>query len=405
MGFELVKLLNGVAELAGIQSELTRQNSILEVISANARASALRDFAAVAHIVRNGDAAGTFDIGDQLITTYTGVDNTEYTMPWDIVHFGNVELEDGETIPGMCIQSHYATVEAVQFDNYEAFCSFENGLAPGTYNITFQAAYGPIGAGESLTFTTTQAIPAGGLIGGIHDATQSGTTVSGLRIYTYASQLSTTPIETLTPTIGTSGTNLGTVKTNEVNSGMNSAGRVAYGSNDYLNSAQRQWLNSEAAAEHWWEPKDGYQMAPSNLNTINGFLHGLPSDFKAAIKPVKIQVAANTVDMGGVTQVMYDKVFLPSLQQLYIVPQTSDVEGEYWEYWKRVTGATAPQARERTYPRRITYGLDNKQPQIVRLRSANRGYTTSAWYVLTSGYVYYSHARYAYRAAPACWIC
>jgi len=38
------------------------------------------------------------------------------------------------------------------------------------------------------------------------------------------------------------------------------------------------------------------------------------------------------------------------------------------------------------------------------LRSANRGYANSAWYVYTSGYVYNGYAYYASRGCPACKI-
>lgn len=45
----------------------------------------------------------------------------KYEAVGDIVHFGNVTLKDGEEVPGMFIQWHYATPFGVQFDNNEAF--------------------------------------------------------------------------------------------------------------------------------------------------------------------------------------------------------------------------------------------------------------------------------------------
>ena len=112
--FQIVKL-DESADLAGIHSELISLNGNLEIMNANNRAQVMEDFAAVAHIVRKGDAEKVFDIGDQLITEYTSTAGTKYAMPWDIVHIGPATLEDGEVVPGLWIQSHYATIEEILF--------------------------------------------------------------------------------------------------------------------------------------------------------------------------------------------------------------------------------------------------------------------------------------------------
>ena len=70
----------------------------------------------IAEIVGAGLAKNYFKIGDQIVAKYTAKDGTVYDMPFDVVHFDDVELEDGSVVPGMFIQSHYATLEAVQFD-------------------------------------------------------------------------------------------------------------------------------------------------------------------------------------------------------------------------------------------------------------------------------------------------
>ena len=73
----------------------------------------------IAEIVRSGNAEKVFRIGDQITTIYTNTDGNQYNMPWDVVAFREVELEDGSKVPGMIIQSHYATVEDIQFDAKE----------------------------------------------------------------------------------------------------------------------------------------------------------------------------------------------------------------------------------------------------------------------------------------------
>lgn len=80
-------------------------------------------YAEIADIVRRGKAESVFKIGDQIITTYTDTDGNQYEMPWDIVAFREVELEDESKVPGMVIQSHYATVESIQFDAAESSSS------------------------------------------------------------------------------------------------------------------------------------------------------------------------------------------------------------------------------------------------------------------------------------------
>lgn len=75
----------------------------------------------IAIIVRAGRAEEKFKIGDQIVTTYTATNGTQYEMPFDVVAFREIELENGNKVPGMIIQSHYATVESMQFDAKEPY--------------------------------------------------------------------------------------------------------------------------------------------------------------------------------------------------------------------------------------------------------------------------------------------
>lgn len=83
-------------------------------------------YSQIANIVRIGKAEQYFKIGDQILTTYTDTDGNQYVMPWDVVAFRTVELENGSKVPGMIIQSHYATVEDLQFDAPEPSSSDVN---------------------------------------------------------------------------------------------------------------------------------------------------------------------------------------------------------------------------------------------------------------------------------------
>ena len=105
------------------------------------------------------------------------------------------------------------------------------------------------------------------------------------------------------------------------------------------------------------------------------------------------------------SDITYDKVFLPSLEQMYAKPQVAG-EGNVHEYWKRVAGTSAPIEWYKPYPPYIHYGADNNTSACSgRLRSASHGYSFNTWYVYASGYVGYNGASSSNRFAPLVAIC
>lgn len=76
------------------------------------------------------------------------------------------------------------------------------------------------------------------------------------------------------------------------------------------------------------------------------------------------------------------------------------------EYDKRASGMAEKMQQYKTYPQIRTFAIENHtSPQTVRLRSAPRGTSTSTWYVNSGGYVGDNYASWAFRCAPACWLC
>lgn len=195
---------------------------------------------------------------------------------------------------------------------------------------------------------------------------------------------------------------------------MNNLQRAAYGYNRWSQSAIRQWLNSDADVGEWWTPQNVFDRPPQQLATLRGFMAGLPSDFKAVLAPVKVTTALNTVTDSdiGTSEDTYDTFFLPSLEQEYIVPQLSNVEGAYWPYWKERLGLSEPQATGSAgaNANHIRYAIESHtSAQNVTLRSAYRGFGCYRWYLSTTGYAYsygygYGLAATALRPAPACVI-
>lgn len=367
----------------------------------------------IGEIVRKGLAEDIFSIGDQLVVTWKDTaGNKEYQVPMDIVHFGDVELSDGEVVPGMFLQWHYCTPFGVQFDQNEALLYCENGLPIGTYYFTCGNSWGNnIVNGKSYTFTTTVEVPSDGQIQiGLANSEVGSCpdqNPSNWRIRTYASNTETTPLEILALTEGANGTNLGTwsSSTKYGADGLNNMQRSSYGYNRWSQSALRQYLNSGADKGKWWTPKNIHDRPPVELTTKDGFMKGFSEEFLAQLKPIKLATALNTVSDSviGAEEDTFDTFFLATKTNENLKEQYK--EGDVWEYWNRATNGVKPNDYE-TGSAPITYGIDNKlNPQTVWLRSASRGYASNTWRVNSSGSVHYYYATTSYRFAPACVIC
>ena len=387
-------------------SIMRRQLAVMELQAADKMAELTTNLAEIHELVRSGVAQELLDYGDRVNVAWKDTEaNQEHVAPHNVVHFGDVELEDGEIIPGMFLQWHYCTPYGIPFDTPEALYYASAELPAGTYNFTIETTWSKALAG-TYQFTLTQAIPAGGQVGPI--AQIADKEPSTWTVTTYTGPTDTTGIETVAVTSGSAGTSLGTLKP-AGDGNMNSIHRVGYGYNRWSQSAIRQWLNSAAGPGAWWTPQNNWDRPPAEAATKSGFLAGYGEDFLACIKPVKVVTALNTVtDSGdGTTETTFDKIFLPSLQQIYTEPQLADVEGDAWEYWKRALGLTAySQHNPAVYEVYKTYAINAKtSAQTCRLRSAYRGLALNTWSVYAGGYVGYSNAYYATRCAPACVIC
>ena len=400
---------------------LERQNLLLtQLIQSQSEATPIATLNEIAEIVRRGEASNVFNIGDQINVNWNNGQN-DYVLPFDITHFGDVQLQDGETIPGMFIQSHYA-LDGVQFDQNEAFYVVPaGGMAAGTYHFTMGNSWGThVVSGKSYEFTLAESYAEGDLL-------QLGTAtseVSGLpdtapanwRVRTYKASGSTpaglaaNATEIVTLSEGTGGTDLGTLSssTKYGTSGLNNMQRAAYGYNRWSQSAIRQQMNSDAAAGSWFTPQNPYDRRPDQLASLRGMKAGFDEGFLNILKPVKVTTALNTVtdDQIGASEDTFDMFFLASLEQEYIQPQASGVEGQYWEYWKRRLGLTNPQPTGQAFPAHIRYAYNAKtSAQYCRLRSAYRGSACYTWIVKPGGTANSSDATHANRAVPACVIC
>lgn len=356
----------------------------------------------IRNLRKSGLAEKVLTVGDIIDDIWTDVAAPkEYPYQWHVAGFQSAELQNGDTEDSMLVQAHWAHPFGVQFSHQRAFLACPDGLPVGSYYFTIEGAWGNnVKAGDIVCFKTTKVVPAGGRVSGCYGAPDQAK--ANWRIYTHSAD-GKTQIETITPTFAKtdSATNLGTQHLNKREGNLNSTQEMAYGWNRWKTSALRQYLNSEAAKGAWWTAQDEWDVAPDQLKDKAGFLSGCSADFLSALQVVKVTTFANTVNDGGGEDVTYDRVFIPSMEQMYCAPQIKG-EGTYLEYWKQRSGATAPLAQWGTYPNIITYAVENHaSPQYMRLRSANRGSAGNTWCVNSSGNVgISSSASSANRFAP-----
>ena len=360
------------------------------------------DYNGIKSVVAAGNAPVVFPTGTQLVNTYTDKDGKTYSCPWDVVQPDDTaEGETGTTAPAMVLQMHYASLEDIQFSAYQAFYVVqESGLAAGTYNVKMGLDWGTnVKTGTVYQFTLTKNAPAGARLTGFYNAPDTAPT--NWKVYVYKDQQKSELLETCNVSAGSAGMNLGTFLA-KPNGSLNGFHPVGSGDNRWYKSAYRQYLNSDAAAGGWWTPQDEWDMKPDQADTVPGFLAGFSDDFKSALTRTKVVTYGNNVTDDGSAVVTYDKIFLPSLQEIYCSPQVSG-EGSYWPYWKERTGAKTPQSLRQTYPLRITRDLAQRTvSRNVRLRSTDRGNGGYVFHINSFGYVGYWFAVNGLRSTPAC---
>lgn len=390
------KLDQMIAALLGMSSSLgvlaRAQTSVVEEM----------DYNGIKAVVAAGNAPAVFPVGTQLVNTYTAKDGKAYDCPWDVVQPDDIaEGETGTTAPAMVLQMHYASLEDIQFSAYQAFYVVPDaGLVAGTYNVKMGLDFGTnVKNGTVYQFTLTKNAPAGARLTGFYNA--PNTVPTSWKVYVYKDQRKSELLETCNVSAGEAGTNLGTFLA-KPNGNLNGLYVVGCGDNQWYKSAYRQYLNSDLPAKQWWTPQDEWDMKPDQADTVPGFLASFSDDFKNALTRVKVVTCGNTIINNGSAVVTYDKIFIPSLEEVYFSPKASG-EGTYWPYWKERTGAKTPQALWTAYPLRITRDLAN-QPvgRNMFLRSANIGTANYVYDVNLIGYIDNTLAATAFRSAPAC---
>lgn len=333
-------------------------NSLLASIASNMTDGAIgvKSWADVQRVVRMGIASKIFTIGDQLLANYNGS-----PVVWDVIGIDHDIPTDTRFTHSLTIQAH-DILRSGRISAPEAMYNAVTELPAGTYIFTTN--------GLQYTFTSTEAVPAGGVI---YIKTRSDYVPLTLTIY---GADRTTIVEDNIAVTATTGTdNL---------SPINDHVRMRYGNNNYSISALRQWLNSESAT-FTWKPLGLYDM-PSTYETA-GFINLLDADLQAVIGAVDKQVAKATYDGGGQT-LFSDKVFLLSRKEIFGDDEGVVTGESVYEFWDGSSNADRIKG----------------SPSSWWLRSPSVSGTGYTRIVHTSGVLDGGSAHSSYGLAPACVI-
>lgn len=346
-------------------------------------------WANVQKLVRAGLHDKYFKIGDQLVCQKGGSDLT-----WDIIGFDHDTPTDTQFTHSMTLQLHDCLPSTMPFDAPEALYYAENGLSAGTYNFTIQNGYDTAyGGGKTYQFTLANDVPAKGqLTFGWAYNTQAAN--AKITIYDKNGNQVGEPIGV---TEGSSGTSIGT--TDGTSTNLNHIHRVRFGSNNYGESAIRQFLNSSAVAGSVWTPQTKYDRPSSWNESTAGFMNDIDSDFLAVLGASPKLVALNTVtDGGGSVTINNEKFFLLSRSEVYGGKENNINEGESYPYYSNYSDLSSTGTGDDS--NRIKYR--NGTAQIWWLRSPYSSGGGSVRYVHESGGLSNRGAYYSYGVAPAC---
>jgi len=343
---------------------------------------------------------GTAISGDEIV-----IHETAAEIPFRVNGL-NHDLPSGRKY-SVTLEAAISVRDSCQYDAPEAIIYTGEELAAGTYTIGIDSSYDKTyHTYDYYTFTAAAAIPAGAQIM-FNWSWQKQPT--GVTIYpekgsktgtTYAVTGEDTASGTLLCTANN--TTIDTTSTNHVNL----IGRARYGSNYYITSGIRQYMNTSAAKSDWWTPQTEFDR-PHNLNTSRNWQYGLDPEFLAAITPVEKGIYTQKWDNGtdgNSTTTFTDKFFLLSYKELAgctFSPYNNEAEGKQYEYYNNLIGAVTGDWK--TYSQLKSYNA-NGSAVVKWLRSAHSGNTGHARLVGAYGHLRSNYATIGYSVFPACVI-
>ena len=319
------------------------------------------DWADIQQRVANGEQP--YNVGSELTAKwkdYTSATSyTERTITWVVMHYGTITDDQGNQKPGMYLQTKETISNSgTSFETEQRVNATEQTAQSGVYYYGYNGS-----TYTALNLQVGDPIPY---------ELYTNVYKSGIDFSKNVSQIS--------------------------------QGGLGWWGGSWL----RQWLNSESSAQ-------GFDWVCHHISDTNGgssryggFLRGLDADFLSVLKPIKVQTARDNVICNQEIETTYDRIFLPSKEQVYAIRESgvaAGAEGEAWTYYVRESGASSP--TDNNLDCRIKHHVGTTTARYWWLRSANRSTATSEWYVNSTGTASTNSANTSngsYRVAPACVI-
>lgn len=333
----------------------------------------------VQSIVRAGYAPYYFRAGDQFECQRDGD-----TLVWTVLGFDKDKPADPKYTHSMTLQLDKAYM-AQEFSPRQAFFYLPQGLPVGTYYFYLpDSPFYYQDEDKYYHFTVTTPIPAGAqmVLNKEYTVTIVGTTIS-----IYDDPYTTTAIGSVTVGLGQEGTELASVIGEE---NINRYDRAQAGNNNYLESALRQFLNSENEANEVWEPQTIFDRPPRYAANHDGFLYGMDEDFLNVIGPVSKTITMNKVDVP-----FEDRFFVLSRDEAY---------GSYstyaYEFYRKFSTLSGPGTSADANRSRKYHGINT----AWWLRNPYASDGRSVGGVTATGTITYLSCSTNYAVVPACCI-
>lgn len=314
--------------------------NLLDVINKTFVYNPAISFSELQRIVRSGRASKIYNIGCQIRVPHETLGN----LIFDIIGFDLETPTNGAYTHSLTLQIHNLLVDKV-FDAPE----LEYALTADTVFITGKSYYTYSGGTYTLTVENTD-----------------WTAGNPIPASTYYER--------------------------------NNASRVTYGSNNWQQSAIRQWLNSNGAAGAWWAKQNIWDVAPSYAASYDGFLKGMDPSFLAVVGTVTKLTALNYVtdgatNGGGQKASLAEKFFLLSGEEVGLSAENSMTGGIAYPYYTGIGDEG-----------RIKERYTDKLALSWYLRSPEAQTSQHVRYIDNTGARFGINANSSYRIAPACVI-
>ena len=283
-------------------------------------------------------------------------------------------------------------IYGIQFDAIQAMICPSEPMPAGTYHFKLLDGYDTAyDGGKYVQFTLANALEAGGqiVINWPYNQTWIGKNATVYHVF------GTTAVETCVMSEGTGGAYLGVA--DGTVSILNHTHRGRYGSNNYAESAVREWLDSDGAAGAWQTQKTKFQRPCSYNASKAGFVTYLDPEFVAIVRSGSHPNRTNPVfDLNGTKQAYSttDKFYLLSNEEVGFTSESGIACGTVLDFYKeaaqedKIKYDITSQATARTWWLRLPY------PSIASYER----------YVNSSGALSHMYALTGYGAAAACEI-